>query len=343
MTRIKILFMLTPFLLMAGCRNQNSDNKFNKPLPVTTCRPATLSIPKDIKAGGNAEGFRTIKIGFLVAGRINYIAAGEGEWVSKNKLVASLDSASYQIARELAEIQVNQTQDEYDRLKLMHDNKSISESDFSKINFGLQQAKAQFRLHSRNLEETKLFSPIDGVVIKKLAEVGEITGVGIPVLVISDIHKIKINVYIPETEISGVNVGQTAEVIIPSLDKIFEGRVIETGTYADPASRAFSVRIEVENPGMIIRPGMTAEVKIHTGNKKEITTLPVEALLRDLNEVTYVFAIDTAKMKAFRKDIITGEIFNDRAEVISGIEMNDIIVKGGNRKLVDGSPVSFNK
>lgn len=342
MTRIKIFVILTPFLLMAGCRNQNSDNNFEKPIPVITCGPANLSISLDIKASGNAEGFRTVKIGFMVAGRINFID-GEGNKVSRNKPVASLDPANYEIAKELAGIQLDQTQDEYDRLKLMHDNESLSESDFSKISFGLLQARAQFRLHSRNLDETKLFSPIDGVVVKKLAEVGEITGVGIPVIVISDIHKIKINTFVPETEILNVRFGQTAGVIISSLGKTFEGRVIETGTYSDPASRAFSVKIEVENPGMIIRPGMIAEVRIHTGNKKEITTLPVETLLRDLNGVSYVFAVDTIKMKAFRKDIITGEIFNDQAEVISGIEKNDIIVKGGNRKLVDGSSVSINK
>lgn len=343
MTRTKIFVILAPFLLMTGCRNQNSDEKSDKPITVITCRPAISFISRYIKASGNAEGFRTVKIGFMVAGRINYISAGEGDRISRNKPVASLDPVPYEIAKELAGIQLDQTQDEYDRLKFMHDNKSLSESDFSKISFGLQQAKAQFSLHSRNLDETKLFSPIDGVLVKKLAEVGEITGVGIPVMVISDIHRIKINVFVPETEILDVSIGQTAEVIITSLDRTFEGRVIETGSYADPASRAFSVRIEIENPGMIIRPGMIAEVKIHTGDKKEITTLPVEALLRDLNGVSYVFAVDTIKMKAFRKDISTGEIFNDQAEVISGIEINDIVVKGGNRKLVDGSPVSVNK
>ncbi|NMB71061.1 MAG: efflux RND transporter periplasmic adaptor subunit [Bacteroidales bacterium] len=343
MTRKKIFVILAPFLLMAGCRNQNSEEKYDKPIPVITCSPVTLSIAQDIRASGNAEGFRIVKIGFMVAGRINYISAGEGDRVSTTKPVASLDPASYEIAKELAGIQLDQTQDEYDRLKIMHDNKSLSESDFSKISFGLQQAKAQFRLHSRNLDETKLFSPINGVVVKKLAEVGEITGVGIPVMVVSDINKIKINVFVPETEIFDVRIGQTAEVFISSLDKTVEGRVIETGAYADPASRAFSVRIEIENPGLIIRPGMIAEVKIHTGKKKEITTLPVEALLRDLNGVSYVFAVDTIKMKAFRKDIITGEISNDQAEVISGIEMNDIIVKGGSQKLVDGSSVSFYK
>lgn len=342
MTLTKIFVILAPFLLMAGCRNQNSDNKSDKPIPVTISGPATSSISQDIRASGNAEGFRTVKLGFMVAGRINYIA-GEGDRISRSNPVASLDPASYEIAKELAGIQLDQTEDEYDRLKLMHDNNSLSESDFTRISFGLQQARAQFRLHSRNLDETKLFSPIDGVLVKKLAEVGEITGVGIPVMVISDIHKIKINVFVPENEIINVRIGQTAEVNISSLGKTVEGRVIETGTYADPASRAFSVRIEIENPGMIIRPGMIAEVKIHTGNIKEITTLPVESLLRDLNGVSYVFVVDTIKMKAFRKDIITGEIFNGQAEVVSGIEINDIIVKGGSRKLVDGSPVSVNK
>lgn len=155
----------------------------------------------EISLSGNIEGFKTVRLGFLVAGKIDQIAFNEGDKVPKGHMIASLDPSSYNIAKEMADIQVNQVQDEYNRLKIMHDNNSLSESDFSKITFGLQQAKAQQKLHTKNLADTRLYSPIEGILLKKLAETGEITGVGLPLFVISDIRKIKVSAFIPENEL----------------------------------------------------------------------------------------------------------------------------------------------
>ena len=336
------LFVLISTAL-TGCHiKQSQKESLISTIPVITDTVIKMHIGDEISLSGNVEGSKTVRLGFLVAGKIDFIAVNEGEKVSKGQLLSSLDPVSYEIARELAEIQVNQVQDEYNRLKLMHDKNSLSESDFNKINFGLRQAKAQLELHTKNLSETKLYSPIEGILLKKLAEAGEITGVGIPVLVVSDIHKIKVNAYIPENELHNIKLGQIAKVNIPSLNKIYDGKISEVSSLADPASRAFSVKIEVDNPGMLIRPGMIAETKIHTDQYKEILMVPVEALLHDFNGLTYVYSVDTVKMKAFRRNITIGKLVNDQIEVLSGINQKEIVVKGGQQKLVEGSSVSIN-
>ncbi len=338
------IFLILPLLILASSCNNNKKDLTNKsPVPVLTDKVTQKSILSEISVSGNIEGNKTVRIGFMVAGRIDKITVNEGQQVFRNKLVASLDPSNYEIARELAEIQLNQTRDEYERLKLMHEKNSLSESDFAKITFGLQQANAQFKLHSKNLSETRLYSPIDGVLLKRLAEVGEVTGAGIPVLVVSDIHKVKVNAFIPEHELHLLKLGQMAKVFIPSLDKTFEGKITEVGSAADPASRAFSVKIEVENPQMLIRPGMIAEIKILTEQPKDIMVIPVEALLHDFNGVSYIYVFDSVKMKAFRRNITTGIINDNMIEVTSGISLNEIIVKGGQHKLVDGTSVIISK
>ena len=344
MTNNSIFLIVLISTALTGCQIKKSQqNTLEYSIPVITGTVIKTNIRDGISLSGNVEGSKTVRLGFLVAGKIDFIAVNEGEKVLKGQLLASLDPASYTIAKELAEIQVNQVQDEYERLKIMHDRNSLSASDFAKISFGLQQVKAQLKLHAKNLSETKLYSPIDGVLLKKLAEAGEITGAGIPVIVVSDIHKIKANAYIPENELHKIKLGQTAEVTITSLDKIYEGKITEVSSLADPASRAFSLKIEVENPGMLIRPGMIAEVKILTGQNKEMLMIPVEALLHDFNGLNYIYSVDTVKMKAFRRNITTGKLINDHIEVLSGINQKEILVRGGQQKLVDGSPVSINK
>ena len=234
-------------------------------------------------------------------------------------------------------------QDEFDRLKLMHDKNSLTESDFVKISSALQLARAQQKLQAKNLSDTKLFSPFDGVLLRKLCETGEITGTGLPLFVVSDIRKIKVSAFIPENELHNISIGQQTRVIVSALNDTVSGKIIEVGSAADVAARAFSVKIEVENPGMLIRPGMIAEVLVSSLRKEQVIAIPVEALLHDFNNQSYVFIADKAQGKAFRRNVSCGKMLNDRIEITSGLNVNDIIVTGGQQKLVDGSSVIFNK
>lgn len=344
MTPHKICLLLLALLLINGCQSKKSGSEPDDPaIPVVKAEASKISYADTISLSGNIEGFRTVRLGFLVAGKVNYIALNEGEKLSKGELIASLDSANYLIAKELADIQVDQVQDEYDRLKLMYENKSLSESDFSKISYGLQQAKAQQKLHNKNLADTRLYSPITGILLRKLCEAGEITGVGIPLFVVSDIRRVKVSAFIPENELHSIHLGQNAKVMVTSLNRSYDGIVTEVGSAADPAARAFSVKIDVENPGLLIRPGMIAEIKIPAGYEKEMITVPAEAVLHDFNDISYIYVIDTSKNEAFRKNIIPGRIINEQIEVITGISPGEIIVKGGQQKLVDGSNVIITK
>lgn len=344
MIKNKIFLVILPALFFSFCsRQKNIPDKTGFAITVITCKADNIQSYREILLSGNVEGNKTVRLGFLVGGRIDFIAGNEGAMVSKGQIISSLDPTSYAIAKELADIQVNQVQDEYNRLKLMYDNKSLSESDFNKISAGLQQAKAQQKLQTKNLADTKLYSPINGVLIKKLAEVGEITGVGIPVLVVSDIRKVKISSYIPENELHNIKLGQSANVSITSLDTVYKGKIAEVGSAADAASRAFSVKIEVENPDLLIRPGMIAEIRILSGEQQELLAVPAMAVLQDINEQYYVYVVDTLKLIAFRRNVKTGKLINDQIVITSGIQKNETIVTGGQHKLVDGSFVELNK
>jgi RND family efflux transporter MFP subunit len=336
----KAFILILTLSLLEGCSDRRNITHINEgQIPVLTSAVEASQSLKEISLSGNIEGSKTVRLGFLVAGKINFIAANEGQMVSKDQLLSSLDPTNYGIAKELADIQVNQVQDEFNRLKLMYDNNSLSESDFAKISYGLQQAKAQQKLHTKNMEDTKLYSPIEGVLLKKLCETGEITGVGIPLFVVSDIRKIKVSAFIPENELHNIRLGQTARVLVPSIDNTFDGKIIEVGSAADVASRAFSVKIEVENRGMLIRPGMIAEVKILTGQDQEILLIPAGSILHDFNNQSFVYVIDGSTSKAFRRNINLGRAINDKIEVISGLKETDMVVSGGQEKLVDGSQV----
>ncbi|MFC5412167.1 efflux RND transporter periplasmic adaptor subunit [Larkinella bovis] len=344
MKRSKLYFFLTTSLFLGGCQSKTTPTdapETAKAIPVVTSRISQTNATRDISISGNIEGSKTVRLGFMVAGKINYIAADEGQFVRKGQLLASLDPTNYGIAKEMADVQVNQVTDEYNRLKLMRERNSLSESDFAKVNFGLQQAQAQQQLQAKNLSDTKLYAPISGVMLKKLAEVGEITGVGTPLFVISDISRVNVNAFIPENELHNIKLGQAATVLVSSLNETFTGKITEVGSAADVTSRAFTVKIELPNPKQLIRPGMIAEVKLASNQKAEMLTLPAEAVLHDLDNQSYVFVVDSARQKAFKRKVSVGQLINNQIEITSGLNANEVVVTGGQQKLSDGTLISL--
>lgn len=301
----------------------------------------TDTITKEVSVSGNIEGNTTVKLGFMVGGKINYVSNKEGEHITQGQLIASLDPTNYSIAKGAADVQVNTAVDEFNRLKILHDRGSSSESDFTKVGFNLEQAKLQQRLQQKNLSDTRLYSPISGVLLRRQAEIGEITGVGMPLFVIADIKKVKVLAYVPEDELHEVKIGQTSTINISSLGKAFTGKVTEVGSAADATSRAFTIKIELENPGSLIRPGMIAEAHIKTTGKKQMILLPAECIQQDLANQSYVFVVDKTQSKVYKRRVSLGNMFNNKIEIISGLNDSEVVVTSGQNRLSDGWSVSI--
>jgi RND family efflux transporter MFP subunit len=339
-----IFIVLLTLLVPLGCDGgKASGGAVSAPCVVDAKKVVKIGLNHEVLASGNVEGRKTVKLGFLVPGRINYIAAAEGEMIEAGQLLASLDPESYRLAKEMADANLDQVQDEYQRLSIMHERKSLSDSDFSKVTNALKAARAQQKLQTKNLADTKLYSPISGVLLKKGVEVGEIIGSGLQIFAVSDIGVVHVNASVPETEVHQIKIGSDAFVTLSSLDKTFSGKVVEVGSLAEPTTRSFSVKIELKNPKRIIRPGMTAEVKIPTGRSAEVIAIPPEAVLRDVDNSSYVFVVDWTKSQAFKRKIALGRMMQSSVEVTSGLAAGEWVVIGGQHKLNDGSAIELKK
>lgn len=332
------LFSLGLFPLLTACNKEAPQQVVEKTtIPVTTEKVVSSTFNSGISVSGNIDANKTLRLGFMVAGKINYIAVNEGQTVKQGSLIASLDPVNYNIAKEMADLQVAQTDEEYNRLKIMYDRNSLSESDFAKIDFGLKQAKVQQKLHNENLSNTKLYAPISGVLLKRLAEPGEIVATGTPILVLSDISKVKVNAYIPEYQLNAIKIGQMGEVRIAAIDQKFLGKVIEVGAVADATTRAFTVKLEVNNPNLNIRPGMIAEVNFSDIEQKNILAIPATAILRTPDGQPYVYVAEN--QKAFKRNVSVGAVYAGKIEILSGLAVGDDLVIGGQQKLTNGSDI----
>src|SRR4030095_6647130 len=120
------LISCLPILLAScGAKEKTTGVSTNITIPVVT-EPVQLTTSlSELSVSGNVEGFKTVHLGFLVGGKINYIAAEEGQMLSRGQLAATLDPTSYSLAKQAADVRVLQLTDDYDRLKIMHNRASV--------------------------------------------------------------------------------------------------------------------------------------------------------------------------------------------------------------------------
>ncbi|GAB3045982.1 efflux RND transporter periplasmic adaptor subunit [Spirosoma pulveris] len=336
---------------LSACQS-SSDKKQDAASAVTEAPvaiPVIVSRVQDSQEGGqlilsgSTESETTVNLGFMVAGKLNRVTIQEGQTVRAGQLIASIEPTDYQLGVTIANANVARVQDEYNRLTILKERGSVTPSDYEKVVTGLDEVKARQQLAAKNLRETKLYAPISGIVARKGASPGEIIPQGQPLFQIADIQPIKVRVSVPESEVGQLRLGQSAQVTIPAINGTYTGKISLIGAVADPASRAYSVKIDLPNPKLQIRPGMIADARITSARRSKALSLPGNAVLRDDDQSTYVFVADSLKKQAFKRKVTIGKIFASNVEITSGLTPNDLVVTGGQQKLQEGASIQFNQ
>ncbi|MGC8761996.1 MAG: efflux RND transporter periplasmic adaptor subunit, partial [Bryobacteraceae bacterium] len=267
---------------------------------------------------------------------------------------------------EQARAAYEQAEDEYRRMKILFERKSLAPNDFKKIETHWQvarqryeeamegarredreaaeararQAEANARLNRKRVEDTQLRAPLAGVVARRLADTGEMVSPGMPVVALMRLHPARVRVGVPEAEIGKVRIGQRARVRIPSLGgREFAARVEQVGFAAEPQSRTFPVRLLAPNPRLELRAGMIAEAEIETGAQVAVRTVPADAVWRDPQGATQVFVYSPQSGRVHARRVRTGRGAGREVEIAEGLGEGDLVVVGGQHKVRDGMRV----
>ncbi|MGH7653654.1 MAG: efflux RND transporter periplasmic adaptor subunit [Gemmatimonadaceae bacterium] len=302
---------------------------------------ARVERPDFVLLSGEAEAQHTANVGFLVPGLVHSVALREGEPVESGQVLAELDSTDYQLNVDLAAAQLDRAEDEFARAKAMFAQKGIPANDFNKAEIAVRMARTQASMARKKLADTRITSPLSGIVARRGVEPGELAGPGLPVFTIMQIDPVQVRVGVPESDISRFAIGQRAVLTIPALhDAEFEGVVRVIGIAADPASHTYTVKAEVANPSHRLRPGMIAEVRFEGSTKLAVLTVPAEAIVPDVDGVTRVFVYDSKAQRVRSRRVDVGSVFGTEVEIHSGLTAADTIVTGGQHRVHDGSLVA---
>ena len=252
-----------------------------------------------VSATGTASAVTTVSVGSQVSGTILHIYVDFNSPVKQGQVIARIDPTFLQAAVSEAEAalektraSLSQAQRDSARVRDLFSQNLAAQADYDNAltavelaRAGMQQAQAQLSRARTNLAYSVITSPIDGVVISRNVDAGQTVAASLqaPTLfsIAQDLHKMQIETFIDEADIGGLREGMKANFTVDSYpDERFEGIIwqVRFAAKVDQNVVTYPVIIDVDNPDVKLRPGMTANVTIVTARREVVLRVPATAL-----------------------------------------------------------------
>ena len=308
---------------------------------------------------GTAISGTETRMSFKVSGTLESLRVKVGEEISKNTLIATLDDSDLELQYEQADASVKnadaqekQAKSNYERVRALYENgnTSISEYESAKAAFESAQANESSAKKSRKLARsqltyTKLYAPVSGKVATVDAEVNENVNAGQQIVMLSSEGDLEVNLGLPESFISNVEVQDQVEVSFSALPgQIFTGVVSEVSFSISAQTSTYPVVIKIQGDSDAIRPGMSASVTFTVNTSSEaqpdLLMVPGQAVGEDESgNFVYTLEIEDDYYLAKRRTVSVGKLTSSGFQIMDGLEEGELVATAGLQTLLDGMKV----
>ena len=283
------------------------------PLQYQTAAAARGPVVARVTATGILSAVVTVQVGSQVSGRIATLHADYNSTVKKGELIAEIDPALFQANLEQAKANVLAAEGQlkqaeanvlaarrtYDRNKPLRASNLIAQADLDTSETTLEaakaavvaargnlaQARAQLTQSQVNLNYTKILSPIDGTVISRSVDVGQTVAASLQAPTIftlaGDLQKMQVDTSVAEADVGKLAPGMEATFLVDAFpDERFRGtiRQIRNSPQTQQNVVTYDAVIDVKNPDLKLRPGMTANVTVVYADRQDVLRVPNAAL-----------------------------------------------------------------
>ena len=191
---------------------------------------------------------------------------------------------------------------------------------------------------SRELYQVK--SPISGVVDECMVKVGQAAAPGMPMATVVNFSKLKVKVDAPETYAGKIRQGNTVSVLFPDLQKELTSKIAYIGASVSPQNRTFKVEIPIRSNEAGLLPNMATTVRVVNYSNGNAITVPINLIQKDLSNTDFVLIESAGRAK--KMPIKVGQMYGEKAEVLSGLKAGDKIITVGFQDLNEGDAVKVN-
>jgi RND family efflux transporter MFP subunit len=318
-----------------------------------------VNIPDVLEAIGTVRAVQTSDLASQMMGNIVEIRAHEGDRVHRGQVLAVIDDSQPRAAVDranaadlaaqqqlvaadsdlaLAEstLKRNQylyeqkivSQQEFDEVKARHE-ANLARRDVAKA--GQAQARAELNQAMTSLDYARIRAPFNGVVTHKKSDSGTLASPGTPIFTVEDTSRYRLEVAINESDVRYARVGGQVSIAIEALGNVaLRGKVVEMVPAAEPASRAFLVKIELPKDTRL-RSGLFGRAQFSRG-KQQALLIPRSAVI-ERGQLQGVFVLDQNKVASLHY-VTVGKFSGAEIEVLSGLQGGEwLVANPGDRDL----------
>lgn len=339
--KLYTLFAILFTLAFISCQPSGSDSEGSEDTAVRV-RVETIqyhTVANNLEFTGVVQPYEEAHIAPAVPARINRIHVDVGDKVSRGQLLVEMDNT--QLFQ--AQVQLDNMKTELARLDTLLKAGAVTQQAYD-------QLKTQYQVAQSNIENlsthTQVRSTLNGVVTARFFSEGEMfTGTpspaGKPAIVsINQVRPVKITVGVSERFLPNVKLGLPAEVrtdVFPG--RIFEGKVSRIFPTIDRATGTFRVEIVVDNQDESLRPGMFARAVLNLGEQEALLLPALSVLKQTGSNERFVFVVENNV--AQRRTVEPGRKFDEKLEILSGVNPGETLVTTGQHNLIQGSGITI--
>ncbi len=271
----------------------------------------------------------------LVAARQALVAAQAGTY-SDTVSRANVNDARQQLAQSQAALQA--------AVNNIPQN-TIKQQDIAQARDAVNAAEQQVAYARAQNDKTFIRSPINGTVLQLAAQQGETLAAGLSaptLIVVADLKRLQVDVFVDETDIGKVRKGQQADVQVDAFSKRkFPGKVVKvaSGSTIQQGVVTYDVTVAIEDPQHKLKPDMTANVTIQTGRKTNVLLVPSESVkVGKKGSTVNILVAKDGKTEPQQTVVKTGASDGVNTEIVSGLKDGDTVIRAGLQQPPGGRP-----
>jgi RND family efflux transporter MFP subunit len=223
---------------------------------------------------------------------------------------------------------------------------SAARSNIAAAEQQVQVSQAEVQKVKTLLDYTRVTAPFSGLVTRRYADTGAMIQAGIssstqamPLIKLSENNRLRLVFPVPESAVPSVHLGQQVNVRVPTLGRSFPGRVARFSEKVSSTTRTMDTEVDVQNPDLVLIPGMYAEANLTLDRRNAVLTIPILAVDLGSDEMSGQVAVVTPENRVEIRKIQLGLQSDAKVEVRSGLREGDLVVTGNRSSLKAGQEV----
>lgn len=309
------------------------------PAAVEVAKVAIQRLEDDSQAVGSLRARQGVVLKPEVSGRIQSLSFGDGQRVRKGQLMVQLDDTLQQAQLKQAEASAAIARTNLQRSRELASQNFVSQSAVDQNAAALEVAQAQVALAQAQLGRMKIVAPFDGITGIRSVSVGDYVKDGADLVMIEDLSSLWVDFRLPEQYLSRLKVNQNVEVQLDAFpQRKFKAQIDAIDAQLDTNGRSVLVRARLANSDGTLRGGMFARVRAVFSVREKAMVVPEEALVPLGNRQVVFKVVDgpSGGKIAQRAEVKIGVRVPGKVEILSGVQVDDIVVVAGQARLMRG-------